>query len=77
MAGSSVDPLSSGIGAVGSLIGGLFSAAAERKRQQRDLAEKMRSEATGIQTGAAQQLTQGEVNALQNLQNVYQKSLGL
>lgn len=71
------NPLQAGIPVVGGLLGGLFSAAAEKKRQAREQAAKMQEQATNIQIGAAQQLSQGEMNALQNLQQAYQRSLGL
>jgi hypothetical protein len=69
--GGSVEPISAGIGAAGSLVGGLMSAAAEKERQKKQAMQ----EALMAQGKSQQEMGQGQQGAFQSMMDSYKSAL--
>lgn len=71
-----IDPVSAGISAGGSLLGGLFGGAAAAKKQKRELAAQQERDALQMQQRGIEQLSQGQQNALNTLVSNFGRALG-
>lgn len=63
------------IGAGGSILQGLFGAAAERKKREKEQAQRQRELATRAEIGASKSMSEGQQAALQRLIEGFGKAL--
>jgi len=66
-----------GIQAGAGLLGGLFSAAAEKKRQQEALAAQQQAQGQQLQSKGISQLSRDQQSALSNLVGNFGRALGV
>ena len=66
-----MEPISAGIGAAGSLVGGLFSAAAEREKQKRQAMQ----DALKQQGESQSEMGKGQQGAFQSMMDSYKSAL--
>lgn len=70
-----MDIASAGIGAAGSLLEGLFGAAAKKKAQERELAAKKEESAVQNEIGGAQAMSAGQGKAFGSLMDAWKSAL--